>query len=456
MAVKKDKNELGDSGTIIYGGFINTDEYNVDLVGTRGLKEYDKMRRADGSVKASLLAIKLPLQSARWIVKPAGEKPDDEAAAEFIQYNLMNRMDWNSTLRQILTHLEFGFSVFEQVFEPVTYDGKEYIGLKKLGYRKQSTIFSWEMANGEPGVQQISMNYGSVSIPLEKLSVFTHDQEGDNYEGISVLRAAYQHYSYKKVMYKVDAIAQERQGLGVPILRVPPGATEADKKKARNLMRNMRANEEAYIELPEGFEVEILDMKANSTRDIMKSIDHHDRQITKNVLAQFLEIGSSASSGSYNASDNQSKLFMQSVEAVGKNIAEVYRRTVIKNLVQLNGWNVTELPTVEIEDINEDDITKLADALQKLSNAGIVVPDDPLEDHIRKVMNLPERVEPEDGEEPTPRQRKTDPQNVEDITKKKKPDDEVDNEEVDDALKTASLALSKVAIVEARDAKARG
>jgi len=455
MPTKKDKNEIGDSGTTIVGGFINTDEYNFELISTRGLKQYDKMRRSDGSVKASLLAVKLPLQSAKWIVKAQGEKPDDEIATEFIQYNLMNRMSWNSTLRQILTHLEFGYSVFEHVFENMTYDGKEYTGIKKLAYRKQDTIFSWEMVNGQPGVQQITLNGGYVNIPAEKLSIFTHEQEGDNYEGISILRAAYQHWSIKKVLYKIDAIRHERQGLGVPILKVPAGATDKDKVKARSIMRNMRANEESYIEMPEGFEVEIMDMKAHTGTDIIKSIEHHDRQITKNVLAQFLEIGAPGSSGSYSASSDQSKLFMQAVESIGKNIAEVYRRTVIKNLVQLNGWNVTELPTIELEDINEDDVQKLADALQKLSSSGIITPDDELENHVRKVLNLPEMEI--DDKKPRDRTIKTDPQDEKPVDTKKVKEDkkDVDNDDVDDAIKEASELKRKIASIEAKHGSKR-
>lgn len=443
---KKPKNEIGESGTVVFGGIISQEEYNENLFGTRGLKMYDEMRRSDGTVKAALLAVKLPITSATWTVKAHGDTEEDLRAAAFIDHCVLQRMTFTDTLRQILTHLEFGYSVFEQVFEPIVYEGKDYVGLQKLAYRKQDTIYSWEMENGDAGVTQHTLTGGNVSIPMQKLCVFTHDKEGDNYEGISILRAAYQHWYFKKVFYKIDAIAHERQGLGVPVLRVPANASDTDKSKARSLLKNMRANEEAYLELPEGFEVEFLDMKGKQTRDIMPSITHHDRQITKNVLAQFLEIGAQGSSGSFAASADQSALFMMSLQAIAKNISDVLNTTLVSNLIKLNGFNVTEMPTIEVEKISDENVKDLSDALQKLSSSGYVTPDNKLEMHLRKLFRLPEMEDPDNEQDRTV---KTPPE-TEKPVKPKADKDDLDNEEVDDAIKEAAEVHKRIGKVLAK------
>ena len=37
----------------------------------------------------------------------------------------------------------------------------------------------------------------------------------------------------KNTMYKIDAIASERQGLGVPFVKLPENYTEADRSQSR-------------------------------------------------------------------------------------------------------------------------------------------------------------------------------------------------------------------------------
>src|SRR5579863_9433844 len=62
---------LGISGTPIVSGFLeDLGEYNGELAGRNALPIYEKMRRGDGQVRATLAACKLPIQSARWEVIP--------------------------------------------------------------------------------------------------------------------------------------------------------------------------------------------------------------------------------------------------------------------------------------------------------------------------------------------------------------------------------------------------
>jgi len=57
-------------------------------------------------------------------------------------------------------------------------------------------------------------NYIEVTIPKEKLMVFVYRREGDNYLGTSLLRQAYKHWFFRDKYYKIDAVAQERLGIG--------------------------------------------------------------------------------------------------------------------------------------------------------------------------------------------------------------------------------------------------
>jgi len=112
-APKKDV-ELGESGTAIFGGSISDEEYVNELVGSQAITTYDRMRKSDGVVKASLLACELPIRAANWYVEPASEDEKDKEVAEFVSQNLFEKMSitWDDFLRQCLLMLPFGFMVF--------------------------------------------------------------------------------------------------------------------------------------------------------------------------------------------------------------------------------------------------------------------------------------------------------------------------------------------------------
>lgn len=49
-----------------------------------------------------------------------------------------------------------------------------------------------------------------VSIPREKLVIFSFRKEGDNYEGRSVLRSCYKSWYLKDSLYKFEAVKFEK------------------------------------------------------------------------------------------------------------------------------------------------------------------------------------------------------------------------------------------------------
>ena len=122
------------------------------------MEMYDRMRRSDAQVSAVLLAMELPIRNAFWDIEPA-KNDDDEVTdeyqeqADFIKENLFERMQdgFDAKLREILTMLPFGFSIFEKVYVS---DG-ERVWLDKLGFRKQPTITRWTTSARLPGITQL-------------------------------------------------------------------------------------------------------------------------------------------------------------------------------------------------------------------------------------------------------------------------------------------------------------
>ena len=291
----------GATGTKIFDGVID-EEYNRELSGQKGMDTYDKMRRSDAQVSAILLAMELPIRSAYWYIDPAKDENDevadfDKEVADFVQEALFEKLQdgFDNKLREILTMLPFGFSVFEKVY---TGDG-ERVWIDKLGFRKQTTIMRWMTKDRFPGITQWVPTAGPTGeyerdIPGAKLLVFTYRKEGDNYQGISVLRSAYKNYYMKDRLYRFDAVKHERQGVGIPVIYIPSKATKEQKLLAASIVRNIRATEQTGIVMPgskdDGWAFEFANLNAGTGSDLWESIKHHNREIAKNVLAQFMEL----------------------------------------------------------------------------------------------------------------------------------------------------------------------
>lgn len=391
--------ELGGSGTQMWDGII-TEEYNADLRGAEGFKEYDKMRRNDATVKSAILSVTLPIRRAKWYVKPASDSPEDIERADFITWNMFEGLSstYDDFIRQACLHLVFGNMVFEKVFNVRPWEGKEMVTWEKFGPRLPRTIVRWETKD-KAGIEQLLHDGRQVIIPWEKLMVFVNEMEGDNWEGISILRAAYKHWYYKDKFYLIDAMAFERQGLGIPKAKLGEGASQEDTEKAKTILKNIRANHQQYVVEPYDVTLEFMDMKAQTTRDPANSIGHHNREITKSVLAQFLELGAT-DSGSRALSEDQSSLFLLSLETVANNICDVINRFAIKQLIDMNYDGVQYYPTLEYAGISRVDVAKLSSAYEVLTRSGGIKSQGEDERYLREIMGLPER-DIEEDETPT-------------------------------------------------------
>ena len=395
--------ELGDTGTTMYGGMISGEEYNYDLSGLAKYTIYDKMRKGDATIAATLRVLKLPLRSANWYMEPAGKDKLQQEQAEFIEYNLKEGMNitWDDFLRQALLMIDYGVFVFEKVYDNVIYKNKTYIGWRKFAPRHPRTIQAWKINDGkDDGIRQLTNNRNTVEIPMEKLLIFVNEKEGDNWEGISILRSAYKNWFFKDIFEQIDAMAFERQGLGVPYCKTPAGANNKDKANAITIVKNLRANEKAYVVYPDGYEVGFLDMGAGKTRDPKNSIEYHNRQIALNVLAQFLMLGAN-DKGSFALSKDQSSFFYDSLQAVAKNILDVINKYAIKQLVDINWPGTQDYPQLKVDDIGAIDKVQFATMINTLVGANIIKTDDDLDRYIRKELDLPEEQEKDSDDEKT-------------------------------------------------------
>lgn len=399
----KPRADLGDSGTRMTHGIIH-DDYNPQMNGVEGIKIFDEMRKSDGTVRAVVSAVTLPVRRASFFVNPATQDEKDKEIASFVEHALFDWVDltWDDIVRQALLMVTFGVMTFEKVYGTVEHDGKTYVTLVKLAPRLPRSILQWELPDKTFGIQQVRQDGQIANIPGSKLLIFVNEREGDNWWGTSMLRAAYKHWYHKETFYRIDAIAFERQGVGVPTLKMPQGYTTADENKAAQILQNIRSNEEGYMIIPPGYEFEFADMGSSTTRDPEKSINHHNKQILQSVLAQFLELGQASAQGSQALSKDHSDLFLKSLETLAKTICSEINKNLIEELVDMNFDGVTVYPKLDFSGIVKTDVTALATAYGTLVTAQAITPNFEDEQYLRTMLGLPARTQDDVDSEDDP------------------------------------------------------
>lgn len=383
-----DLRELGSSAPSPFTSGIRK-EYNRELLGLNGLKKYDVMRKSHGVVRGTLRTIKTPVLAARWFVEPASDKKRDQNAADFIWRCLADEMSisWSQVLVEALLCVDFGHYMFEIVWEERIIDGVERLIWSKLAPRHPMDIKEWKYdAQGGPDgvVMYVPKNEYDVDekfIPIEKLLVFTFDREAGNIEGISALRSAYKHWFFNEQLSKIDAIQKERHGIGVPIIKLPPGFTDADKLTAQALGANLRTNERAHVVLPPNWEIMFAKLEGNPV-SALESMKYHDSLIRENVLASF------QNSDSPTKEEDQT-MFLKATRFIADIICETFNTYAIPKLIEANFERVGT-PKLRARRIGEQqDWRTLSFALRNLVGAGLIRPDDRLERWLRDEMDLP-------------------------------------------------------------------
>lgn len=372
--------ELGSTGQTKYGSFFH-EEYNPALQGQQGIKTYDQMRRSDAQIRRSLRVVKTPVLAAHWYMEPFSEGSRDRMIAQYVWDNLTKWMtqSWPQLLVESLLCLDFGWYAFEPVFEIV--GGKAR--WRKFAPRHPADSQGWEYdSHGGPigcwfpGATDDNGIANKKLISIDDLLVFTHEKEGGNMEGISALRSAYKHWYFKDNLYKIDGIQKERHGIGIPLIKLPVGFTVADRTAADDLGRNLRTNERAHVVLPPNWEIMMLKMEGQPV-DCLPSIEHHDKMIMANVLADTI------------GTDDDSQMFLKGTRFIADIVRDVFNKWAIPRLVDYN-WRVKGYPELRARRIGDTiDWRTMSFAIRNLIGAKVLRPDDRLEEWLRDEMDLP-------------------------------------------------------------------
>jgi phage gp29-like protein len=389
-APKATLGELGATGTQIFGGFVGQQDYNAQLQSPHSYDEYDKMRN-DGQVRAALTAVKMPLLNAEWRIESASDGAEDRKIAGIIERGLMEEMSnsWRDFMRHALLMLDYGSIPFEKVWE--IRDG--LVMIRKLAPRMPRTIQFWQVDEhgGLSGIRQntsTGTGFITVDIPVEKLIVFVNDLEGSNWRGTSLLRSAWKHHFFKDGLYRVQAIALEKRAVGVDVGTLKgEDITEERQRMMERALMTLHAHEKQFFTEVEGQSAYRLETGTGNALDPMAAIEHHDLRILRSILAEFIGMGA-GSTGSLAMHKDKSAFFLLALGGIANNLADSISNHLIRQWVDYN-WVVKDYPRLQYTRLEARDILIYADAVLKLTQAGVLTPGPDIERESRALLDLP-------------------------------------------------------------------
>lgn len=407
------ESELGYAGgitpTIGGGYFVDGLEVNADLRFPASAIIYDRMRREDGQVASVARAITYPILGATRRLTGDDVRPEVTA---FVAAELGLNLDagrarrrrqgiiLSDHYREALLSLWFGFMPFEQVYDvdvasPGLEDpadpGRLYAHLRKLAPRMPRTIEEVRVARdgGLAGIVQapaygVTTNPRGVSIPVDRLVVYTNDREGADWTGNSLLRAAYKHWLIKDALIRLGAQIVERNGMGIPIVTYDK---PEQRGRALALAKALRAGAEAGGAVEQGITVTIVGV-SGSTADELPRVKYHDEAIGRSLLAMFLNLGHDNGARALGATFVD--YFLLAVNSVIRNLDETVTEHIIRDLVELNYGPDEPYPVLVTEDLTAE-ATPTAEALKALADAGLITPDPATESVLRRNYRLPQK-----------------------------------------------------------------
>ena len=405
---------VGITGLKLWRGVLG-EEYLTALSTTRKKLIYREM--LDDAVIATLLsALTMPLIATEFSTKPADPTNDvDIQAAEFLKQNMddMTEYSWRQHVYDMLGMLGWGWSASEIILKkrmgsggnpPSQYDDG-HLGIDILDPRGQETIERWEFDEERKGdvsalIQRDPNKFVEYSIPEWKLVHATFGSRKRSPEGKSPLRELYRIWYTRKNLEIIEAIGAERDLAGLPLVKLPSGANNADRLAAENIVRNTRNDEEAGIVLPapppgaeHGWEFELVKSGGARQYNVREVIRDLNKILLMRFFAQFLLLGMDKVGTQALVSGSQD-FFTMALVSIQQELLETWEHQLIPFLFKLNPFpGMTSLPKLVWPAPGKPAVESAVTNIKAMVESSILTPGTDLEDYMRSMLSLPDRPE---------------------------------------------------------------
>lgn len=400
-----------------------------DLVGRKGLIEYERMRRRDPVIRNGLLLLKLARLSVGYTIQsPDGWEefePRMPEMIDLINYNIEHmKGEFYDMLRQMYICLDYGYSITEKlftIFPDGPFEGK--VGIRKLK-TKRSRDFRFnedEFGNLKPMGLVQKMDGALAKNPLDphKFLIFTFMEEESNRYGESLLRPCYRSFKSKDLLIRFWNMAGERFGMPTPYItfdqdhnwsdeddeegRSADGLSDPEMAVLNAAMKNLQAGMGAI--LPPGAKLETLDALKGKLA-FENAIKTHNQEMLRGLMTPSLMGGEGQVSANRALGQTHAQTFLFIIKYLGILTQELLDEDFTKQIIDFNFAQAQMYPKYVFDKITDDKEQAFAEIIDRVLKRGVVDPDEPF---IRERLGYPpkedqgKKIEPEPEPEPKPK-----------------------------------------------------
>ena len=386
-------------------GFWNRYGYgqNPDVLFERkGLSVVDEMRQ-DDSLSASMEVKKAAVLGSPWKIVPASDEQADQDIAADID-DTFNRVpgSFREKLRDILTALEYGYSITNRPFAVKTQgEFKGKMGLLDLK-TKEPHGFRFDMDEYRNVVQLIHQTPGGKEekLPVEDFVVYSYRKEFANPYGRSDYGRCFRAWNFKTHIYKFWGIYLERSSgfidIGFDPMRVDPEAHELFKKFVKDVQAR------TGVIHPKDYEVKVFESNGVGHTMFKESIQEQNAYMARALFVPELVMSTSTTGGgAYALGQQHASNFLWFVDDIRADIEEaVVNEQIIRPLVDLNYPNMDAYPEFKFEPLSDESkyayIAQIIAAVEK----GVIQVDLQIENRVRELLELEKTEKEREPEQP--------------------------------------------------------
>lgn len=382
--------------------YSSTPYYNPDeLVTKKGFNIYAKMM-TDEQVKSVVRFRRAAITSRSYDFEFTDDVTEQLSAEEqdfrkSLFWAVLRKQPGSfvDSLNGILSAVYNGFSLTEKVYQLFEYDGKQWVGIKKLALRPANTfdLYSDNFGNLIKLVQRVSS--GELILDHKKFIHYVHSPDVNDLYGQSELRAAYRAWFSKDIAIRNQNIFGQRLAGGFVWTEtdenysIVPGSQE--ETSFRNTISNIQTK--SSIILPRGVTLHIEMPKSSNFFE--NKIAQEDKAIAKALLVpNLLGITEQGNTGSYSQSQTQFEAFMWTLDSEVTKLEEIVNEQLFSELGDIN-FGDGLYPQFTFKPLSQTEKAEIAKVWLSMVEGKVITHSDTDEDWIRDMLGGPARVEGE-------------------------------------------------------------
>ena len=398
---------VGYAGLKMFDG-VSTEEAIKELNHPRSTKTFREMSYHP-AINTPLSLYQHMVSKATFRVNPVKDATSREKKQAELVESMLSDMEVSlpDVVTDVMSMSTFGFSVLEKVYRrrdsksgSIYNDG--IIGIKKLAFRSQDSIEKFVFDDTGNDIKFVKQNLSLVSdpynryknrteteilIPRNKFMLFNLGRNRTNPYGTSPLRDVYLPWKYLTSIEELEATGVAKDLQGVPVLYIPANYMTADAsaehkaiyEQFKAIARNLQANAQSGVVLPSSvdpdtrqplFKLELLSTQGGSKNyDTTKVKEYYRSMIFIGMNADILLMGNTQT-GSFALGSIKTSLTGSFVESMLRRIVQEFNEDLIRQIYELNGWDISRRCTIDYEGFEDVDLESFSKAIQRIGAVG--------------------------------------------------------------------------------------